>query len=670
MSLVHAEADLIRLCRRAGLRDGQRVLLEAVLTASDPEAVLTQHATGAPTAVATLARAHSALASRARPGRSEPQPYPAKALGLVIDARKTLQAFESHFPPGRVDGAVNTLTVIEQGGSAGLKNATDPAAQAALLAHRVTEVHTAVTDGFAAAWCGTAEAVTREQLALEMAALCVMEGRQHHLLSDDVRTALSRGSLDAGQLLKILLPAMRDFRVAVVVEGTSRLESLAGLMDSAAAVLKSPGELVAGWGHATADLNELADMAEAASAARRTWSGDQAGGHALLTFTVRARDLGGAALLGRRQASEMLDQYVAGQRVAEIRLRSETLAHDPDSGRVLRAAVPVLGSGPVRPLTIGWPPALRESLRTAHIARVTEAPTTAAGLCWAALEALDVKSGKKTGELARALSLQAARQQVIDLHQRTRTAAAAEVRAARTTHQAAQRAADRLEAAAKAVEGVHAALLGEKAAAARDIELGQRAVLERASEAEAYCAVVEAWTGVGPDGLLRDPDRWLDTFASSANADPVLRAASDGLAALTDRLGGETAARLRVWRALLADPCSLAEWIKETAGRFEKSLNWLYAIRNTALHDGRFASATDLLDVHAGRALVDLTLEFLGNWYQHAPTSEQTEWTAVEVIAHLADRQQKVVEELEGGTRAGWNVSRLTSPSSTGWDRT
>ncbi|MGW1762200.1 hypothetical protein [Streptomyces mirabilis] len=673
MSLVRAEADLIRLCQRAGLSDGQRALLEAVLAASDPEAVLTQHVTSAPTAVATLARAHSALESRARPGRSKPQPYPEQALDLVIDARETLEAFASHFPPGRVDGAVNALTVIEQGGPAGLKSATDPAAQAAILAGRAAELQTAVTDGFAAAWCETAAAGTREQLALEMAALCVMEGRQHHLLSDDVRTVLSRGSLDVGRLLKVLLPTVRDFRVAVVVEGTSRLESLARLMDSAAAVRNSPGEPAVGWGHATADLKALAELADAASAARRAWSGDQAGGHVLLTFTVRARDLGGAALLGRRRASEMLDQYVAGQRVAEIRLRPETLAHDPDSGRVLRAAVPVLGSGPVRPLTIGWPPALRESLRTAHIARVTEAPTTAAGLCWAALEALDVKSGKKgnTGELARALSLQAVRQQVIDLHQRTRTAVAAEVSAARTAHQAAQRAADRLEAAAKAAEGARAALLGEKATTARDIALGRRAALERASEAEAYRAVVDAWTGVGDDGLLRDPDRWLDAFAPPADADPALRAAADALAALTDRLGGETAARLRTWCALLADPCSLATWIKGTAGRFETSLDWLYAIRNTALHDGRFASATDLLDVHAGRALVDLTLEFLGNWYQHAPTPtlEQPERTAVAVIAHLAVRQQKVVEELEGGTRAGWNVSRLTSPTSTGWDR-
>lgn len=192
--------------------------------------------------------------------------------------------------------------------------------------------------------------------------------------------------------------------MAVVVEGTSRLDYLGGLMGPACAAMgSSPGEPLPGWGRGASDLRELADMAREAAEKRREWSRDQAGGQVLLTFSVHARDLGGAALLGRRQASESLDQYVAGQRTAEIRLRPETLAYDPASGRTLRLAVPALGTGPVRPLTTGWPPALREGLRTAHIARVTEAPTTAAGLCWAALEALEVKPGNKD-KLARALS--------------------------------------------------------------------------------------------------------------------------------------------------------------------------------------------------------------------------------------------------------------------------
>ncbi|MFJ8034667.1 hypothetical protein [Streptomyces sp. NPDC096032] len=668
MSLVRAEADLIRLCARAGLDDGQHALLEAVLTASDPEAVLTEHVTSAPTAVAAMARAQSALESRGRPSRSKPQPYKQPTLDLVVGARKELEQLTQHVQPGRLDAVVDALKDIEAQGQEGLASAADCAGHARELTARAAEVHTAVADGFAAAWTGKAQADTGERLALELAALCVMEGRQHRLLNDDVRTDLSRGKFDSSRLLQVLLPTARDYRVAVVVEGASRLESLSALMEpSAAATTVVPDASTAGWGRANADLKALVDLAEDASTMRRSWTGDQASGHTLLTFAVPARDLGAAALLGRRRALESLDQYVAGQRIAEIRLRPETLAYDPDSGRTLRIAVPVLGTGPVRPLTMSWPPALRESLRTSHVARVTEAPTTAAGLCWAALEALDVKS-HLTDTLGRALSLQATRQQVIELHQRTRTAVAAEASAARTAHRAAQRAADQLAVAAGAAESRHAGVLAEKAAAARASEFRQRAALERALEAESLPVVVDAWTGVGHDGLLRDPDRWFAVFAPPADADPALRAAADALTALTDRVSGETAKRLRTWRARLADPNSLADWIEETATRFKKSLDWLYALRNTALHDGRFISATDLLDVHAGRGLVDLTLEFLGNWYRHetAAAPEQTGLTAVDVIVHLAERQKTLVTALRSGAPARWSVTRLTSPTFTG----
>ncbi|MFF7601276.1 hypothetical protein [Streptomyces mirabilis] len=386
MSLVSAETDWIRRCGTAGLDDHQRSLLEGVLAACDPDSLLTRHVSGAQTAVAAIARAHSALESRARKGRKDPQQYDRATLKLVTGSRAALDALKPHLTEGVLDDAVRELRSIERAGVAGVRDPQDCEKLATRVAAQAAVVRAAITDGFVAAWRGISAAGTGQRLALEMAALCVLEGRWHPYLTADVRAALGRGPLDGVRLLDVLLPAERAFRVAVVVEGTPRLESLAGLMDpAAAAVAIAPGEPVVDWGDGTADLRALAELASAASAARRAWSKNQAGGHVLLTFAVRARDLGSAALLGRRIASESLDQYVAGQRLAEIRLRPETLAHAPGSHRVLRLAVPVLGSGPVKPLTTGWPPALRESLRTAHIARITEAPTTAAGLCWAAL---------------------------------------------------------------------------------------------------------------------------------------------------------------------------------------------------------------------------------------------------------------------------------------------
>ncbi|PIM67167.1 hypothetical protein CTU88_39935 [Streptomyces sp. JV178] len=499
-----------------------------------------------------------------------------------------------------------------------------------------------------------------------------MEGRQHDLLNAEVRAVLSRGRLDADQLSQVLLPAKRDLRVAVVVEGTTRLEGLGDLMDpvSAPSVI-APGDSLAAWGRGASDLKALADMARHASDARRDWSRNQAGGQVVLTFSVRARDLGAAALLGRQQASELLDQYVAGQRTSEIRLRPETLAFDPVAHRTLRLSVPALGARPVRPLTTGWPPALRESLRTAHIARVTEAPTTAAGLCWAALEALEVKRDS-VDKLAQALSLHAVRQQVVDLHQRTRTAVAAEVAAARASHQAAHALADKLETVARNASGEHAVTVAKKASAARATAAEWNAALEEAGKAEAQLQVLDAWTGVGNDGVLRRPDHWLDAVSPPVDADPALQAAADALVGLLDFLSGETAVRLHDWRTMLADPASLATWIERMAKQFKKSLDWLYVVRNTALHDGQFVSASDLLDVHSGRALVDMTLEFLGNWFQHEDKAapEHAALPAIRVIGHLAQRQKEVLRRLRGGNREGWTVARLTSPTSTGWDRT
>ncbi|MFD4415434.1 hypothetical protein [Streptomyces sp. NPDC058476] len=672
MSLVSAQGELIRLCGRAGLSEGQRVVLEAVLVAGDPVSVLTRHVGCELTGVVTLARAHSALESRARPGRVKAQPYANLAFGLVEAALEEVERVRLHVPTGRLDAAIAGLTSIAADGGGGVQGVADCEAKATLVQSARADLRAAVVAGLAEVWRGGVTPDAGQRLAREMAALCVIEGRQHHLLNAELRAALSRGRLDADQLSGVLLPAERDLRVAVVVEGTSRLEGLGALMDPACAPsVVSPGDSVVGWGKGASDLKALVEMARHASDARRAWSRDQAGGQVVLTFTVHARDVGGAALLGRQRASELLDQYVAGQRTSEIRLRPETLAFDPVARRTLRLSVPVLGTRPVRPLTTGWPSALRESLRTAHIARVTEAPTTAAGLCWAALEALEVKPDS-VSKLARALSLQAVRQQVVDLHQRTRTAVAAEVAAIRTAYRDAQAMASRLEAVAREASGEHAVTVAKKADAARVAAAERGAALDAARRAEAQLEVLDAWTGVGNDGVLRRPDDWLDAVSPPADADPAVQMAADALADLFDLLEGETAVRLHEWRAMLADPASLATWIEKIADQFKTSLDWLYVIRNTALHDGQFVSASDLLDVHSGRALVDMTLEFLGNWFQHEGNAapEYVALPAIRVIGHLAQRQEEILRKLRGGSREGWTVARLTSPTSTGWDRT
>ncbi|WP_330253544.1 hypothetical protein OG874_02725 [Nocardia sp. NBC_00565] len=529
----------------------------------------------------------------------------------------------------------------------------------------------ALLDQFAAAWEGTRTGEVAERLAMEVAAFCTMEGRWYRMLVEGLQKALSRGTVDSAELSEILLPAERDIRVAVVVEGASQLESATGLLGSAAAATTIAADSPAiSWGVPTTELVALADQAGLISTARNQWSSsDHAVGHVLLVFTVRARDFGGAAHLGRLQASELLDQYVAGQRVAELRLRPETLVSDPRTGRYRRFSMPALGSAPADPLTTNWPSALRECLRTAHIARVIEAPMTAAGLSWVALEALEVKSERASvNSLARALSLQALRQQLTDLHHQVRTSVLAAVRARTDAVRAAESRVRSLETSF--IQSQHSAVK-EQAEKAHAAALHRYTALEQAKAVDAHRVSIDAWTRVGSDGTLHHIDRWLDVFAADTDAEPVLRAAADALSAIAEYLTGEVGFRLQAWRTLLSTPPALATWIDETATDFEVNLEWLYTLRNTALHDGRFASSTDTLDAHTGRALVDLTLEFLGNWYTHVArsTPELTRWNAIQVIEHLGKRQESVLAELRRGTRSRLNVTRLTSPTSTGWDR-
>ncbi|MBF6150377.1 hypothetical protein [Nocardia nova] len=208
-----------------------------------------------------------------------------------------------------------------------------------------------------------------------------------------------------------------------------------------------------------------------------------------------------------------------------------------------------------------------------------------------------------------------------------------------------------------------------KAAEAKAKVSAAQAELRQAVHAENLLATVEAWNRVGEDGRLRDLDRWVDALAGRIGTDPRSRVAGDAVRALADCLGGDAGDRLRIWRSLLADPSSLARWIENIAAGWKSDLDWLYSLRNTALHDGRFESSTATLDVHSGRALVDLTLELLGNWHEQVARVGLVEKTSIAVIEELGSRQQDVLASLDRGTLTGLNVNHLTSPTSTGLDR-
>ncbi|NEW37654.1 hypothetical protein GV793_01795 [Nocardia cyriacigeorgica] len=108
---------------------------------------------------------------------------------------------------------------------------------------------------------------------------------------------------------------------------------------------------------------------------------------------------------------------------------------------------------------------------------------------------------------------------------------------------------------------------------------------------QTHRATIAEWTGTADDELLRDPNLWVDALTVSPTADPRGRGAAHSVAVIADNLGGEAGYRLRTWRGSLADAHRLADRIEDAAAGFESDLGWLYALRNTALHDEQFTCA-------------------------------------------------------------------------------
>lgn len=231
-----------------------------------------------------------------------------------------------------------------------------------------------------------------------------------------------------------------------------------------------------------------------------------------------------AVQLARRRTEEALDAYVAGNRLAELRLAPRTLVYQEADNRSRRYTSHGATLDAAQPLTSHWPPEIRECLRTAHIARSTSSPLTSAALSWAAIEAAGIHHGNTDAaqhvDLARALSLQAMRQQLISSHQCVRLITAATYEEVKERAEAAGRALDGLErhAAARNAAPVPPALQTQlQKARARAAD----AARERADADDLYLQAlhdVDKAAPVNSHGLLDDINSWVDMLAASGEA--------------------------------------------------------------------------------------------------------------------------------------------------------
>ncbi|HUQ55918.1 hypothetical protein [Lentzea sp.] len=333
------------------------------------------------------------------------------------------------------------------------------------------------------------------------------------------------------------------------------------------------------------------------------------GSSVLVRLPVHAPDVHTAALRGRRILNEVLDQYAAGERLTELHIAPVWQVSGP-GGRVTRGTEHRRTVGNAYPLTAYWPAELRSAMRVANLARQVDAPMASAGLAWSALEATGLDPGK-IAWLAKACALQVLRQHLISLH------------VVVTNH---------------------------------DDELR--------TPLDAHVPT----TGVKHH--LKSVDAWLEVLVPHTRPDDGLQAARKAVAALAENEGGLVRDLVELWQDRLADSKVLAGWLREQENTAAAALEWLYVTRNLAFHAGRFVSPADTLTAHAGQAVIDLTLEFLGNWRTVERRLGRQETSAVEIYRRLAQRQDQLVARLKrAGSVRRLSVEDISGPDEKWWSR-
>jgi len=333
------------------------------------------------------------------------------------------------------------------------------------------------------------------------------------------------------------------------------------------------------------------------------------GSSVLVRLPVSAADAHTAALLGRRALSEVLDQYAAGERLTELHIAPVWQVSGP-TGRVTRGSEHLRTVNNAYPLTAYWPAELRSAMRVANLARQVDAPMASAGLAWSALEATGLDPSK-IAWLAKACALQMLRQHLISLH------------VVVTNHD------DQLRRPLDA----HVPTTGVK-------------------------------------HHLKSVDAWLSVLIRHNRPSEELKAAQDAVTALAENEGGLVQDLAELWQGRLADAKTLAGWLNEQEDTAAAVLEWLYVTRNLAFHAGRFATPADTLTAHAGQAIADLTLEFLGNWRTVERQRGEPETSAVEIYRRLAQRKDQLEARLRrAGSVRRLSVEAISGPDEKWWSR-
>ncbi|MFJ8062543.1 hypothetical protein [Streptomyces sp. NPDC096142] len=653
---------------RRQLTRQQRSFLEGLLLCLEPGAYLSDHVSTANSTVVALTRAHQALAGHAAGGQPK--------LGLLnrclTTAASTVAAgLPAHQALGGGQQATQAHALLAS--IPGLLTSATSKATAAAYAPRV-QAYIAPTAAHIRSWVTSVwdgPVLPPDVLARargEVAALIVLDGRDPRSLHVDLIRKGSRAVQDAVSITAVLWPPSRTYRVAGLVQGASQLEHLDQLLPGSR---QSP--LLASR-PVTVGAQELTARAAAIK-----------GPAVMIDLPVVAADAATAVVRARRQISEVLDQYAAGQRLVDLTLGPHTITVD-DAGRRESHDLTSVSTSVARPLTTHWPVSLRPALRSAHLAARLDAPMASSVLAWSAIDSLDVES-TQLDLVAKACALHSIRQLLIALYQTVTDSAlnylrSAQMRLANDTSDLAklERAVGRTQTLEQlAARAAHAQLAEQARHARQQLAPQERAVRSLEQTVTSHAAVVRRV-------LLKDGDNghplrltswkldvngWLDVLLPArAQTGQDVRDAQAAIDALSRMAGGYAQDTLTLWHARLADPKLLSDWLQDQQDVLHALLEWLYATRNSAIHRGQFTAPADAMTAHAARGVVDMLLEFLGNWHKIQYSRGVAESDALSVIRDLANRKDSLTHHLaQAPSCHPLNLESVTGPGVDCWNR-
>ena len=670
MTFSGFDAQFLSRLEKYSASPTQIYILQRIIRATEPQALLSQHATALAGIATEVPRAQAALSSHAETS----QPHKNLLIALVNNARDSVDRVrQTHV----TDQILTSLFDALDSGSSGL-NLINSRAQLQLrtaaltIAQQVDPLMQKIPDQLSRAFNEVweiSEPTPQQWIALavvadEVSCLIAAADRDSSALEWQIPTAFHLHEGKAEGIFKALLPDPIEYHVACVIRGAGKLIKLDALDPSAQQEQASDPDCRISW--PGAPNNRLRKFIDKVSLRADD---------CVMSVEVFAVDRASAARLGRRQVTGILDQYTAGSRLIDLTIDPATLVARTGQVDTEEWQPPHRSARKVYPLLDFWPEGLREGLRTAHVARITDAPLTTAALSWVAMEACGL-THKDSGKLAQALSLQALRQQIAEAHQiilqsvsaslGSRSSEAAVSAGLVKSHQVG------LTRLPSGYEQRRQELESLLQSAEERNSSAQRRLTNFKSIVSECLPTINRYAVVDTRNHLQNLNAWVDILLPARTAESAdLVSARAALTALLPELSPLAARQIIDWTILLGDPQACADWLALTQSKMSTLLDALYSARNLALHNGVFTASGDEILGQGGVLVVDFVFEFLGNWYRNDPTSGPSK-LPFEVVDELAGRQQVILNRLAGHSDPVYplDVGFLTGQSATNaWGR-